>query len=171
MLETTDCNRLLQGDIAKLLDITVNTIYTWERKNDFDPEIGPFPASEREGRTKLYKWKPVLAWFIKYKAFTQYHDALMGQNPDGVNFEEWKAREKKANALMAERNLALDLDQVISTEEAEKKWATTAEKIKAKLLTVPSRCGALLHDGQTAAEREDALDTEIRMVLQELAGL
>ena len=171
MLETTDMNKLLQGDVAKLLDITVNTIYTWERKNDFDPEIGPFPASEREGRTKLYRWKPVLAWFIKYKAFTQYHDALMGQNPDGVNFDEWKAREKKANALMAEKELAEAQNLVISTAEAEKKWAMIAEKVKAKLLTVPSRCGALLHDGQTAAEREDALDTEIRTVLAELAGL
>ena len=170
MIQDADLNRLLQGEVAKLLGVTVNTIYTWERKSDWDEDLGPFPAAEREGTAKIYKWKPVLTWYLRFVAMTKYKDILQA-NAGAVNYEEWKAKKMMADAQMAQQDLEEAQGKLVSTAEAERKWASMAEQVKAKLLTVPSRCGALFHDGQSAAEREDALDTELRTVLTELAGL
>lgn len=170
-IKDTDLSRLNQSDIAKLLGTSMTTILKWETKDFDDVGCGPFPKAEKSGVNKFYSWKTVLTWWAKWQALSKYKDLMPTPEEGEVDFNLWKAREKKANALMAENELETAQKLLLPAEEVIAKWEDLSNKIKAKFLTVPSRLAALIHDGQTAAEREAVLDTEVREILRELASI
>jgi len=170
-LDKIDLLKLSQSDVIKLIGVSSQTVRNWA-KSTHDPSIGKFPSYKMDGRQNVYSWIEILAWYVRYQAFTKYKDAITSVTIDGnpkATKEEGDARRSMATAQLAELELAQAQDKLVDAKEVEDQYSDLVLKIRSKLLALPARFAAITVDGLAASEKEDKYQDELYIVLKELA--
>ena len=100
-------------------------------------------------------------------ALAKIYDAE--REPDEINGNQQKARLTKAQADMAELELAAMNGQYVKLEMLEAEWASIVSNIRARFLSMPSKLAPRLSGISDARLVEDELINEVYEILGELS--
>jgi phage terminase Nu1 subunit (DNA packaging protein) len=139
--------------LAEIFDVTQKTISDWEKEG--------MPCEEKNTTRKgnKYDTKKCIDW---------RYDKLYGRGNHDIDYNEERARKTKEEADKLERERLRDEGETLNTH-AVIEWVKSGDqKVRTKLLSIPSRCAPLVV-GQKVAETENILEGIIHETLQELS--
>lgn len=135
-------------EFAELCQTTVQSLHNWVEEG--------MPGPDKPTKNSAYfDLRIHLPWVIDHKWKPGQDDI---------------ARKRRAEANMAEREDALGEGSVMLVAEAEKVWGNALAGIRARLLSIPPKVGALLAANLTVAERSEIVRREIYEALESLSG-
>lgn len=165
-------NKLTLYEVSNLLNVSEKTVYNY--RNSL---TNPMPfVNDKESKNPVYVWSEVLAWYIKDHVDSAVskekakRTSKRSSEDDGSETEQdLKKRKLAAEAKLSEIEVEKELRTLIPTEEAEKLWSVSILKAKTRLLGIPATVARRLYDGQTIIERQDEIESELRIALNELS--
>ena len=154
-------------ETAERLFVTERTVRNWLKGNDL-------PSSE-SGKGRMLEWRTTLAWYVGYKAEELGNDGN-GSAPDGnvepeETYEAALSRKTRAEADLKELQLAKARGEVASISDVERILASSNLSIQTQMLAVPSRLASQLLGLEDHGRAVAILESEMRQVLTNLAGI
>jgi phage terminase Nu1 subunit (DNA packaging protein) len=147
---------LTQDDFADRLGLSTRQVRNLEKSG--------LPTRSRGGK-KLYPWGGCLAWYISFKVQT----AVTAASP--ADFDEAKTRKMAAEAEIAELDLAIKRQQLITQDDHRREMVTWVEPIAAALRAFPGRHATQLTDLSTPGEVEMVLQKGINEIMEQVQRL
>ena len=135
-------------EFALVCGVTVTTLGNWRATGMPEPRKPMLNAA-------YYDLRVHLAW-VRDNVWTRGQDD--------------RARKLKADADLAEMEADLQRGKLELVSDAEQRWSTILAGIRARLLSIPPKVGALLSAELTVAERSEIVRREIYEALDTLAG-
>lgn len=144
-----DLNKLSQAEFSALLGVSTRTI-------------------QRNPRLEALRHGSGQGCFYVWAEFWKVYGPDLSQAPGGDK-ETDRARKDRADADLAELEVARRSGQLLDRAEAVATWSSLLSRLKQNLLGLGGRLAPRLVDGLTLAERQDLLDREVKASLRELA--
>lgn len=139
-----------QTEIAEILGLTTRQIRNLE---------GEGMPHRAEGNRKLYPLPGAVQWY--------YQREIARAMP--TDFEEAKARKMAAEAALAELELAQAEGRIVTVDDMEKMLSSPLYRLRAKMLSLPSKWAPSLVGCRTVAEAQTRLEAAVEEAMLALA--
>lgn len=148
---------LTRRELAGAFNVHMMSVTKWEQDG--------MPIEERgsRGHPSRYSELAVRRWLSQRDA----------KNSGVVDLTRERARQARAQAILAEQTLAVRARQLLPVEEVEKVWAAEVAAVRTKLLGLPTTLADRLHQAAVSEGVESVeavLEEAIQDVLVELAA-
>lgn len=143
---------LNKQELIEALDISLSSL------NNYIQAGMPVAVRGKQGKPNLYDLGAVQQWIA---------DNVKGDTED-INAA--KLRKLQAEASLAELELQRERSELVEIEEVAKQVADAFARVRAKLLSLPTKTSGLVYGLQTQREVQTVLDDAVREILLELSN-
>lgn len=145
---------LNKQELLEILNISRSSL------NNYIAEGLPVAIRGKQGRASQYKLEDVQAWLASKNK----------QSPEATeDMTAARLRKLQAEASLAELELQKERGELIEIAEVAKQLADAFARVRAKLLTIPTKTSGLVYASDSQREVQKLLDDAVREVLEELS--